>query len=89
MKIESISCDYCDSVFKLDSKNFFTIEGKMEFGKKEIDTKQKSNNVIHICLSCFAKKMNLNIVNKKEQVPTYGLDKRSHCDGIIGQGDMY
>jgi len=89
MKIESIACDYCDSVFKLNDEKFFTIEGVFKFGKHEFNSLQTQEKVLHICFNCFAKKLNLNDISKNENLPTYGLGKRNHCNGIIGQGDMY
>ena len=53
MIVQSIQCDNCGKVMKIDSDEYFELSGSIKRGNK-FSLKSKDESV-HICVNCFIK----------------------------------
>lgn len=63
MLVQSIQCDNCGKIIKIDCDDYFELTGSIERGTK-YSLKSKDDRVSHICVKCFIK--HFNMVSTKE-----------------------
>lgn len=58
MLVQSIQCDNCGKIMKIDCDDYFELSGSIERGTK-YSLKSKDDSVSHICVNCFIKHFNM------------------------------
>lgn len=75
MIVQSIQCDNCGKVMKIDCDDYFELSGSIKRGVK-YSLNSKDENPSHICTNCFIKHFNLMVSTTREP------------QGIEKQGDI-
>lgn len=65
MLVQSIQCDNCGKIMKIENDEYFELSGSIERGTK-YSLKSKDDSVSHICVNCFIKHFNLMVPTTRE-----------------------
>ena len=72
MIVQSIQCDNCGKVMKIDYDDYFELSGSIKRGNKySLNSKDES---AHICIKCFIKHFNLMVATAREPL---SIEKQS------------
>ena len=65
MIVQSIQCDNCAKIMKIDYDDYFELSGSIKRGVK-YSLNSKNDSASHICVNCFIKHFNLMVSTKRE-----------------------
>ena len=65
MIVQSIQCDNCGKVMKIDCDDYFELSGSIKRGVK-YSFNSKDENPSHVCVNCFIKHFNLMVSTTRE-----------------------
>lgn len=72
MIVQSIQCDNCGKIMKIDYDDYFELSGSIKRGIK-YSLNSKDENPSHICVNCFIKHFNLMVSTTREPA---GIEKQ-------------
>ena len=72
MIAQSIQCDNCGKVMKIDCDDYFELSGSIKRGVK-YSFNSKDENPSHVCVNCFIKHFNLMVTTIREP---QGIEKQ-------------
>lgn len=67
MIVQSIQCDNCGKIMKIDNYDYFELSGSIKRGIK-YSLNSKDENPSHICANCFIKHFNLMVSTTREPI---------------------
>ena len=65
MIVQSVQCDNCGKIMKIDYDDYFELSGSIKRGVR-YSLNSKDDSVSHICVNCFIKHFNLMVSTKRE-----------------------
>ena len=72
MIVQSIQCDNCGKIMKIDYDDYFELSGSIKRGNK-YSLNSKDENPSHVCVNCFIKHFNLMVSTTREP---QGIEKQ-------------